>query len=336
MMNYEMFKGVIETELVNFLPESLGEVKVEIEKVTKVNRDLDAVVIRNGNGDRAVSPTIYLQDMFAKYEDTGSLPDVMRDIADAITEGVSKSKEILENFDMEHCDEKIIFQLINAEQNKKLLEEVPYRPFQDLAIIYRVVVDERDDGVASAIISNEFAEIIDKSEAELFELAAENTRRINPVKICGMSEIMRELLGDMPDEMKDMMFMPEEQATEMIYVISNKRNLNGAVSMIYEDALNELAESIKEDLYILPSSVHEVLAVPASCNSPETLADMVHEINMMQVSLEDRLSNQVYHYDRKARTLELATDTPYKRIDGEVAESPLVYAEEKKTDTPKR
>ena len=113
--------------------------------------------------------------------------------------------------------------------------------------------------------------------------------------------------------------------------------MNGAVNMLYDDNLHEISERVGDDLFILPSSVHEVICVPASsADDLKYLADMVHEINMMQVSLEDRLSNQVYHYDRKARTLELATDTPYKRIDGEVAESPLVYAEEKKTDTPKR
>ena len=46
---------------------------------------------------------------------------------------------------------------------------------------------------------------------------------------------------------------------------------------------------------------------------------------MATVNLEDRLSNQVYHYDRNARTLKLATDTPNKRLDGEVAEQQLVY-----------
>ena len=52
---------------------------------------------------------------------------------------------------------------------------------------------------------------------------------------------------------------------------------------------------------------------------------MVSEINMGQVDLEERLSNQVYHYDKDARRLSLATDTPNKRLDGMVAESKLIY-----------
>ena len=36
---------------------------------------------------------------------------------------------------------------------------------------------------------------------------------------------------------------------------------------------------------------------------------MVYEINMDQVDINDRLSNQVYCYDKDLRTLILATDT---------------------------
>ena len=36
--------------------------------------------------------------------------------------------------------------------------------------------------------------------------------------------------------------------------------------------------------------------------------------------MDERLSNQVYHYDKDLRKLTLATDTPNKRLDGIVAE----------------
>lgn len=58
---------------------------------------------------------------------------------------------------------------------------------------------------------------------------------------------------------------------------------------------------------------------------PMEVAEMVSEINMDQVALEERLSNQVYHYDKDLRKLSLATDTPNKRLDGIVAEPPMVY-----------
>ena len=61
------------------------------------------------------------------------------------------------------------------------------------------------------------------------------------------------------------------------------------------------------------------------------LAQMVVEVNMQEVSLDERLSNQVYHYDKDLRKLTLATDTPNKSLDGIVAESPLVYDAKEKS-----
>ena len=52
---------------------------------------------------------------------------------------------------------------------------------------------------------------------------------------------------------------------------------------------------------------------------------MVVQVNMEAVDLDERLSNQVYHYDKELRKVTLATDTPNKRLDGIVAEAPMVY-----------
>lgn len=52
---------------------------------------------------------------------------------------------------------------------------------------------------------------------------------------------------------------------------------------------------------------------------------------MQEVELAERLSNQVYHYDKDLRKLDLATDTPNKRLDGIVAEQTLVYSSQDKS-----
>ena len=116
-----------------------------------------------------------------------------------------------------------------------------------------------------------------------------------------------------------------------MWVITNNVGNNGAVSMLYENELHELAENMESDLYILPSSVHEVIAVSTDMGNPEELAQMVAEINMQEVSLSERLSNQVYHYDKDLRKLSLATDTPNKRLDGIVSEPLLVYEAQEKS-----
>ena len=170
------------------------------------------------------------------------------------------------------------------------------------------------------------AEQLGVNEEQLFKMAAENTRRIFPPRITSMNEVICEMFmkDGMPQEIAEMM-IGEMPADKSMWVISNDRGINGAVSMLYEDKLHTLATEMESDLYILPSSVHEVIAVSTSMGDPNELAEMVAEINMDQVALEERLSNQVYHYDKDLRKLSLATDTPNRRLDGIVAEPPMVY-----------
>lgn len=55
------------------------------------------------------------------------------------------------------------------------------------------------------------------------------------------------------------MMIAEIPPEQTMWVISNEKGINGAASMLYENELHELAESLESDLYILPSSVHEVI-----------------------------------------------------------------------------
>ena len=241
------------------------------------------------------------------------------------------NKDVFDNF-LNSAKDKIVFQLINTEQNKSFLEKVPHREFQDLSIIYKVVINVEKESIHNVQVTNELSKRLGMDEEMLFKSAAENTRRILPPTVRNMKDVITEMFEaqGMPEELSNMMMgqIPEELP---MWVITNNVGNNGAVSMLYENELHELAENMESDLYILPSSVHEVIAVSTDMGNPEELAQMVAEINMQEVSLSERLSNQVYHYDKDLRKLSLATDTPNKRLDGIVSEPPLVYEAQEKS-----
>lgn len=62
------------------------------------------------------------------------------------------------------------------------------------------------------------------------------------------------------------------------------------------------------------------MAVQTEGVTPEELAELVEKNNMSRIGLGERLSNQVYHYDKERQSLSLATDTPNKRLDGSAPE----------------
>lgn len=324
MMDYEIFKDVVTEKFLSYMPKDYQGMEVKVAPVEKVNRKLDGLSLLPPDSERMISPTIYINDIYEEYLRTGDLQESLQNAADAL-DRVFK-EEPVPPLDMRKAKDNIIFQLVNTVQNEDMLKKMPHREFQDLSIIYRWVVNVEDKGIASVVVHNGLAKELGMDEEQLFKAAAENTRRILPPVIKSMNEVIREMfLADgMPPSMADLM-IGEMPPQETMWVISNDRRIDGAVSMLYEDKLHKLAENVESDLYILPSSVHEVIAVSVEMGEPEELARMVAEVNMDQVDLSERLSNQVYHYDKDLRKITLATDTPNKRLDGVVAEQGFVY-----------
>lgn len=325
MMNYEIFKEVVAEKFMDYMPEQYQGMRLRVEPVNKVNKVLDGITLVGSGAGRSVSPTLYINHMYEHYLETENLQEVLQSAARRMDMAFKEMPEV-GDVNLEGAKDNIVFQVINTLQNEDMLRDMPHREFQDLSIIYRWVVKVDENGIQSSAIRNNLAEQLGMNEEQLFKCAVENTRRIFPPTVKSMNDVIREMFisDGMPAEVADMMIgeMPEDK---MMWVISNDRGINGAGSMLYEDNLHKLAMKLETDLYILPSSVHECIAVSTNVGDPYELAEMVSEINMGQVALEDRLSNQVYHYDKDARRLTLATDTPNKRLDAMVAEAQLIY-----------
>jgi len=92
-----------------------------------------------------------------------------------------------------------------------------------------------------------------------------------------------------------------------LYVQTNSMGICGACTILYPNQLKNFADTVNADLVILPSSIHEVLLIPyeAKLSFPE-LTNMVTHINRAEVSVEDRLSDQVYLYSRELDTVIIA------------------------------
>lgn len=331
MMDYEVFKEVVKEKILDYLPEEYRGASVDIESVNKINQKLDALQIRPSG--IYVIPTLYVNDLYEDYKRSEDLQTILQHTADSFAE-VGRGIAVTPNdLDMEKIKDNVIMVLVNQEQNREMLQNVPHRPFHDLAVIYRWVITQNEEGMGSVVISNELSERAGLSEEELFQHAVENTKEMLPVKICPITEILMGI-GSEEEELFEMLDLTSEELeanlSNMIWVITNTKNINGATSMLYEENLHKLAEKVGSDLYILPSSIHEVMAVSVKLAPPEELLQMVNEVNMCAVKLEDRLSNNVYHYDKDLRKVSLAIDAPVQRLDGKIDEQPMFYNGEPK------
>ena len=320
-LNYEEFKERIKDDIKDYMDEKYKDCEVVIRKVNKTNREVDGLNMLDIPGLKNATPTLYVNDLYEKYEKTGDYEEVARMAAETMEYGIkSFNSQIKEEcLDTSKLKDKVFFSLINAEQNRELLNTVPHREFEDLAIVYRWNIGAASDGVYTNLVNNDLAEKEGLTENDLYNAASKNTKELFPVSIKNMNEVIGEMIfgesgidEEMQKEFSEV--MQETPDENCMYVITNESKLFGAASMLYEEPIHELAERVGSDLYILPSSVHEVIAVSADFGSPEELAEMVYEVNMEQVDINDRLSNQVYQYDKDLRTLRLATDTINKSL----------------------
>lgn len=317
MMNYEVFKEEVKNKFREYLPEQYRERELKVTKITKVNRTLEGIYLAAEVDGKCVSPTVYIEDMYENYKRCGDFQEVLQGVADAMVEAFSVGVQDME-LDFSDVSGNIVFQLVNTEQNKEMLERMPHREFQDLSVIYRCVVAMDERGVQSALFDSRLADLSGLTEEQLFNLAMENTRRLLPPRVRTMEEVLLEALGKdavLSGEIQETLEMGASVGMKM-YVISNERAIMGAASILYEDVLQELSGKLGGSFYVLPSSVHEMIAVPESAGILKFLAEMVPEVNMNSVVLAERLSNQVYRYDKDSGKLSIATDMSNKRLDG--------------------
>ena len=320
MLNYDEFKSKVEKEFLSYMSEKYQNMQLEFYPVNKVNQLMDGILLKSPEKRIGISPTIYINDMYDHYMRTENFQEAVTNAA-RMLERAYEERDRVASINFDDAKNNIVFQLVNTMQNAEMLSDIPHREYQDLSIVYRWIVKIEEEGIQSTLIKNSLAENLGFNEEQLFRLAAENTRRILPPCIKNMTDVIRDLFikDGMSPELTDIM-MEEIQAEQPMWVITNNVGINGAASMLYEDKLHELAEKLGQDLYLMPSSIHEVIAVPASLGDPYELAQMVTEINMSEVQLNERLSNQVYHYDKNSRELTLATDTPNKSLEMDMKE----------------
>lgn len=270
-MNYECFKESILKNLIQYLPEKYENWTLEVRDIPKVNGYLEGVNIipQSGSGG---SPTIYLNELYDYYQKCGSIEKVCQKAASVFVMGMDCIANMEPETSLNLPKDKIIFCLVHAAENERLLKEVPHRIMLDLAVIYRVLLRADDGGFNSTIINNEIAEELGVTEDELFALAEKNTPMI-----------LRE----------------EIHCCEGAFaILTNEFHLLGAACLLYPGLLKKLATELDGDLYVLPSSIHEVFLVPVIGQDVERMNRTVVEANNTIVKMDEILSHHVYYYDR--------------------------------------
>ena len=306
MMAFEDFTK----ELMDRLGTRLGEhYKIYVTDTLKNNSVVQPQLVVQKKGS-PVCPAVYLQEryeLYMKQPDEERLNWVIENILDLYEQ---QEKEIAEVSKMpqklvhyEDVKDNILFKLINTEYNQELLMQVPHIPYLDLSIVFYISVMEMEQGIMTALVHNEHMEAWNVTVDELYEAARKNTPERMPVRFCSIAELLfgpGEDLEEIPADVRNI-FPPQPcDGLPHLCVLSNTAGINGAAALLYPGTLKMCSEVLKRDLYILPSSTHEVLLLPHEKKiEAEELACMIQSVNSENVPREDWLSDHAYFYRRE-------------------------------------
>lgn len=195
------------------------------------------------------------------------------------------------NFDS--VEDKLSFKLVGLKDNKEYLEDIPYRRFEDLAMVPICMVRNSEIGVGHITIRNSHLDLWGITYDRLWKNLMENSTKTAEVKI----KTMPDFLGE--DYINDF------DVLQNIIIVSNKEQNYGAGAVLYPGVLEKISDKYGKNLYVLPASVHEVLVLPEQGveDEAEMLEAIVRQVNAGVLNKEDFLSDKIYYYEKTAGIL---------------------------------
>lgn len=297
-MNFEEFQEIVkERASIRY-----NQMDVNVQEVIKNNGTvLHGFTMCPKDGSVSVSPTVYLENFFGYLQDGADLGDTVEKIFHTFDQHFDKMEDFNTSIlaDADYIRSHVYMTLVNKDRNTALLADCPHKDFYDLSVEYRILVDITEDSVGSYLVKNNILAVSGIKENELHDLAMQNTKELLGCSVRTMRDVLKELTGP-----NAAMFLPPEDDVMPLYIISNKENVNGAVNILYDETLSEVADKAGGDLVVLPSSIHEVICVPAaSAGSAEEMQKLVQSVNAGWVVPEEQLSDNIYMYDAKEHLL---------------------------------
>jgi len=270
------------------------EYEVLLKKVVKNNDSKQTGVLVKKRGSFAV-PIIYIDDILQQIE-AGSL--TIQEGIDKVFETPLESfmdvtvVETVRNLTKQDILSRVVYGVINEGYNQEYLADKPYREFLDLAVIYRVILEETEESSKSLVLTNGMCTLHGVNLAELEAAARRNTEQ-RGFFVERLSEVLARMTG---------CFVSSHEPGEL-WVCGMRGSASeipyGACVLLYAGVFKNLADELASDLFILPSSIHEVLVLEAGFAS-DNFQGIVKEVNGSDViEATDVLSDNVYYYNRE-------------------------------------
>lgn len=108
------------------------------------------------------------------------------------------------------------------------------------------------------------------------------------------------------ESINSMLGLPIENSGPVpMLVLTNQEATFGSSEVLNSIAMQQATDRLgSEQLYVIPSSIHEVILLPHNCGvTPDELDLIIHEVNRNVVQPHDRLAEHSLVYDHRTQAL---------------------------------
>lgn len=302
LISYSDFKAQLLKQLRLEFP---AEYDIHISSILKTNAiTLDSLMIYAP--DCNLTPNIYLNYYYERYEKGSSFDTVFREIIDCYQKRRTDPPFDVERFaDFAYIRQHLVFRILKQTDNQNLLLDIPHIDFLDLAVVFAILLEDPEGHHASVLIHNSHLKAWGSPATEdLLSIAEFNTPRFLPYTFQPLSDLLDQISAPEENRLSDSLgsscLNDDQLVSPPLFVLSNQARLYGAAAILYPELLSDIAGKLSCDLIVIPSSIHEVLITPyTSLMSQKRLDDMVVQVNTAQVPGEDILSDHVYFFSRR-------------------------------------
>lgn len=200
-------------------------------------------------------------------------------------------KKIAWSQDWEKAKDYIKARLINTEKNEKLLKGRTHVNILDLSVIFHLEFFE-EDVRAGFVVSDEMMAMWGQDKDTLLKQAIKNMEAEGIHIINIMAAKQKEVIHFENDKhMKDVVH-------EEPYVLTCKNVAYGAAAILSPQVRNLICKSFEDGVYILPSSIHELMLISKRMFKNVNELQRILKIgNMMTIEPEEYLSDMIYELD---------------------------------------
>lgn len=204
-MDFNEFKDQFTEDVKQALEDAGIDADVTVRTVDKMNESYEAMTVTPEGSNVGVN--VNMEKFFEAYENGTDYDAVVDKAVDVIEGGFANQPtvDVAALTDYDQMKDKLVMEVVSAETNAEMLENVPHQEMEDMAVVYRFVLGSDAEGRSSILVTNNLIENMGVTPEQFHADAIANAPEIRPAEIKGMSQVMMEMMGP---EQFELMGMP--------------------------------------------------------------------------------------------------------------------------------